>query len=212
VGKTELQKLLFGFTRDDEKIITIEDVREMHLKELYPGKDVYSWVTSGSVSIADEVKASLRNNPKWIVVSETRGPEAYEMYQSVLTGHNIATTVHAESAAMIPHRYMGMCLGAYQISESMLEHDILENFDFGIHIRRVNYKGRTLRYLAEILEFSPEGNKMLFKQEFKRGVFTITCGEHQLSEKMQWRMAERSIDDFAFPVFTNNVIEKKAVK
>ena len=40
-GKTEMQKYLVGFIKDNEKIIIMEDTLDTHLKELYPNKDIY---------------------------------------------------------------------------------------------------------------------------------------------------------------------------
>lgn len=197
-GKTEIQKLAFSYVNPNEKIITIEDVREMHLKKLYPKNDILSWVTSAGTTIADEVKASLRNNPRWVVVSETRGSEAYEMYQGLITGQNIVTTLHAESAAKITRRFISMCMGDYNVDEKMLTEDILGSFNFGFHIKRINYNGVTLRFLDEIIEFNVEGNTTLFKQTFEHGKFYVTCHE-QLSDLFTAKMAEASLDPYIFP-------------
>lgn len=197
-GKTEIQKLAFSYVNPNEKIITIEDVREMHLKKLYPKNDILSWVTTAETTIADEVKASLRNNPRWVVVSETRGSEAYEMYQGLITGQNIVTTLHSESAEKITRRFVSMCMGDYNVDERMLTEDILSSFNFGFHIKRVNYNGVTLRFLDEIIEFNVDGNTTLFKQTFEHGKFYVTCKE-QLSESFLAKMAEASVDPFIFP-------------
>lgn len=206
-GKTEIQKLAFSYVNPNEKIITIEDVREMHLKKLYPEKDILSWVTTAETTIAAEVKASLRNNPRWVVVSETRGSEAYEMYQGLITGQNIVTTLHAESASKIPRRFTSMCMGDYNVDEQMLTYDILSSFNFGFHIKRVNYNGVTLRFLDEILEFSPEGNTTLFKQTFEHGKFYVTC-ENQVSDEFKAKMAEASVEPFIFPDIKHQYTEK----
>lgn len=198
-GKTEIQKLAFSYVNPNEKIITIEDVREMHLKKLYPKNDILSWVTNAETTIADEVKASLRNNPRWVVVSETRGSEAYEMYQGLITGQNIVTTLHAESANKISRRFVSMCMGDYNVDEKMLTEDILSSFNFGFHIKRVNYNGVTLRFLDEIIEFNVNGNTTLFKQTFEHGKFYVTCG-NKISNEFIAKMAEASMNPYEFPV------------
>ena len=210
-GKTEIQKLAFSYVNPNEKIITIEDVREMHLKKLYPKKDILSWVTTAETTIADEVKASLRNNPRWVVVSETRGSEAYEMYQGLITGQNIVTTLHAESASKIPRRFVSMCMGAYNVDEKMLTTDILSSFNFGFHIKRVNYNGVTLRFLEEIIEFNVNGNTTLFKQTFEHGKFYVTCNK-QISEVFRAKMAEASLEPFVFPKKDHELTPKKILE
>ena len=104
------------------------------------------------------IKAALRNNPVWILISETRGKEAYEMIQSVLSGHRIITTAHTENAKATPTRLVNMAKQGYQVDEKALKEDIYRYFDFGIHIRKKKVNGKTVRYLSEIVEYL-EGEK-----------------------------------------------------
>ncbi|MBS7576490.1 MULTISPECIES: CpaF/VirB11 family protein [unclassified Enterococcus] len=210
-GKTEIQKLAFSFVDDTEKIITIEDVQEMHLKKLYPNKDIYSWNINEKIGIDELVRASLRNNPDWVVVSETRGAEAYEMYQALMSGHYIVTTLHAESAAKIPRRFIGMCLSKYKLDEKLLMSDLVSTFDFGFHVKRVTYKGVTLRYLEEIVEFGINQEITLFKQSFRNGKFYISTG-NQLSSDFLGRMAEKGLAKFNFPINHETLIEKPIIE
>ena len=115
-------------------MIMIEDVQETHAKELFPDKDIFSWITTPKKAISDLVKASLRNNPRWIIVSETRGSEAYEILQAVLSGHYVVTTLHAVNARAIPRRFVNMCASGFKINENAVEEDINRYFDFGVHI------------------------------------------------------------------------------
>lgn len=112
-GKTEFQKLLASFIDFKHKIVLIEDTPETFLKEMFPDKDILSWLTSADITITDLVKAALRNNPRWILVSETRGQEAYEMIQAVLSGHHIVTSLHAINARAIPKRLINMAKMGY---------------------------------------------------------------------------------------------------
>lgn len=195
-GKTELQKLMLSFTDIDDRIIMIEDVQETHVKELFPDKDIYSWVTSPKNDIKDLVAQSLRNNPNWIIVSETRGSEAYQMLQAILTGNNIVTTLHAISAEAIPKRFANMIAMQYSnTTEDSLMEDILTYFDFGFHIQKVWLKDPVtgdqfqLRFLQEIVEYDPKsetGANVIFRQDFKDGQFFVTTAP--LSESFKARM------------------------
>lgn len=195
-GKTELQKLLLSFTHDREKIILIEDVQETHVKQLFPQKDIYSWITSKKVTISDLVSASLRNNPRWIVVSETRGKESYELLQAILSGHYIITTLHAVNAHAIPRRFVNMCSMGYKINESIVQEDFGRYVDFGIHIEKVEIDGKVVRYLDELVEYDKGGVRTVFKQNFIKGQFQVERGS--LSEAFQRRMAKKSLT-FEFP-------------
>lgn len=190
-GKTELLKLLLEPVPFRDKIIMIEDVAETHLPELYPEKDIFDWLTSVSeshdgsgrvsgISIEDHVKNALRNQPNWLLVSETRGGEAADMFDSVLSGHNIITTLHAISNEAVPDRFVGMVLqsasGANRPMED-LKNSFYRYMGFGIHIRREIFtNGKILRYLQELVHYSfdtlddPEfrGVVPIFRQEIEQ--------------------------------------------
>lgn len=166
-GKTELQKFLVSFIPFEQKIDLIEDTLESHMKELFPDKDITSWLATGGVTFTDLIRAALRNNPTWILVSETRGKEAYEMIQAVLTGHKIITTVHAVNAAAIPSRFVNMAKMGYQVDEKSLKEDIYRYFQFGVHIKKKRINGKMVRYLSEVVEYLEGGkiNKIFEAQE-----------------------------------------------
>lgn len=190
-GKTEFQKLLASFIPFKHKIALIEDTAETFLKEMFPEKDILPWITSPDVTISDLVKAALRNNPRWILVSETRGEEAYEMIQAVLSGHHIITTLHAINARAIPKRFVNMAKMGYNVSEEALEQDIKRYFDFGVHINRIEYKGHVVRYLSEVIEFNEKGDTTIFKQRFVDGKFLCETGV--ISDSLKERLAEANI-------------------
>lgn len=192
-GKTELQKLLVGFIPLDQKIVTCEDTLEGHFKELYPDKDIMSWITTNSVSFTDLIKAALRNNPAWIIVSETRGKEAYEMIQSVLSGHRIITTAHTVNAKATPTRLVNMAKQGYQVDEQSLKEDIYRYFDFGIHIKKKRINGKMVRYLSEIVEYlDDEKTNTIFEMKVEDDKFTSSISEY--SDTFKERLIEIGLD------------------
>lgn len=195
-GKTELLKLLLEPVPFRDKIIMIEDVAETHLPELYPDKDIYDWLTSipeghgksGGISIEDHVKNALRNQPNWLLVSETRGGEASDMFDSVLSGHNIITTLHAISNEAVPDRFVGMVLQSESGRNrpmADLKNSFYRYMGFGVHIRRKQFEnGKILRYLQELVHYdfdvldNPKyyGVYPIFRQEIEQrpdGVYRI---------------------------------------
>ncbi|MEG0857393.1 MAG: CpaF/VirB11 family protein [Terrisporobacter sp.] len=197
-GKTELQKLLVGFILDHQKIVTMEDTLEGHYKILFPDKDIISWLTTNSISFTDLIKAALRNNPTWIIISETRGKEAYEMIQSVLSGHRIITTLHAVNARAIPTRLVNMAKQGYQVEEAPLRGDIYRYFDFGIHIKMKKINGKTVRYLSEIVEYlDGEKANTVFEMKVEGDKFTPQIGV--LSDSFKNRLIEIDSDYEGLP-------------
>lgn len=168
-GKTELQKLLVSMIPFDEKIAMVEDTIDSHIKDLFPDKDIHSWITSPSTTHTDLIKAGLRNNPVWILVSETRGKEAYEMLQAVLSGHRIITTLHAVDARAIPKRFVNMMKMGYQVDEESIKSDIYNYFQFGVHIEKTEINGKVVRYLREIVEYQADGTALTVYEQKKEG-------------------------------------------
>lgn len=192
-GKTELQKLLLGFISNDKKIVTIEDTLEGHFKTLYPEKDIMSWITSETVSISDLIKSALRNNPRWIIVSEIRDKAAYEMMQAVLSGHSVVTTGHTIGAKATPRRIVNMSKLGYQIDEKSFEADIYRYFDFGVHIKKKKIDGKTVRYLSEIVEYMEDGTTItLFEMKVEYDKFIPIIGKY--SDVFKSKLLEYSIN------------------
>ncbi|AQS42461.1 CpaF/VirB11 family protein (plasmid) [Bacillus velezensis] len=192
-GKTEFQKLLMSFVPFDQKIVWIEDVREGHIKELFPEKDVHSWLTNEITSILDLTKAGLRNNSAWISVAEIRGLEAFELLNAVLSGHNIVTTLHSVNARAIPKRFSHMVkMGYDSVDEKDLINDIKTYIQFGVHIKKTTINGKVKRYLSEVVEYRPDGDITIFKQKYTKKGFEIICNPY--SDDYQDQLIEQHSD------------------
>jgi type IV secretion system protein VirB11 len=86
----------------DQRIITIEDVWETRLPDhpnhvhLFYESD---GVREGAVSVEQLLRMTLRMRPDRPILSEIRGPEAFDFLLNVMSGHPGAlTSVHASSA------------------------------------------------------------------------------------------------------------------
>jgi len=102
-GKTTLANaLLAEIAHQDERVIVIEDTRELQCA----APDCVNLRTKpGVASLADLVRSTLRLRPDRIIVGEVRGAEALDMLKAWNTGHpgGIAT-VHANSAPAALYR------------------------------------------------------------------------------------------------------------
>jgi pilus assembly protein CpaF len=100
-GKTTLLNVLSSFISDVERVVTIEDAAELHLRQ----RHVVRLETrpaniegKGAVRQRDLVVNALRMRPDRIIVGEVRGSEALDMLQAMNTGHDGGmTTIHANS-------------------------------------------------------------------------------------------------------------------
>src|SRR3954451_792224 len=100
-GKTTTLNVLSGFIPSDERIVTIEDAKELQLQQehVLPLEARPSNIEGkGEVTIRDLVRNALRMRPERIVVGECRGGEALDMLQAMNTGHDGSiTTVHSNT-------------------------------------------------------------------------------------------------------------------
>ena len=153
-GKTEFVKYLASHTKQDEKIITIEDTLELHLDRIFPERDIVAMKTNNVASYSDVLVTCMRQNPKWILLSEVRSAEAVSAVRnSISSGHNILSTIHADKASAIPYRL-------YSLMETDLEVDqflntIYRYIQLGVHIKAYYSKqyGKFHRELDEVVEF-----------------------------------------------------------
>jgi pilus assembly protein CpaF len=98
-GKTSMLNALSSFIPQGERVVVIEDSRELQLQrdhvvqlEARP-PDARG---RGQVSIRDLFRATLRMRPDRIVVGEIRGGEALDLIQAMTSGHGgCMSTLHA---------------------------------------------------------------------------------------------------------------------
>ena len=158
-GKTEFVKYMAAHTKYDEKIITIEDTLELHLDKIFPERDIVAMKTNNIASYADVLVTCMRQNPRWILLSEVRSAEAVmAVRDSISSGHNILSTIHADKAESIPSRL-------YSLLESSIDMDqflrsIHRYVQLGVHIKGY-YSPELQRFkreVAEVVEFFVDEN------------------------------------------------------
>ena len=171
-GKTEFVKYLASHTKENEKIITIEDTLELHLDRIYPHRDIVAMKTNNIASYSDVLVTCMRQNPKWILLSEVRSAEAVSSVRnSISSGHNILSTIHSDKASAIPHRL-------YSLMETNLDVDqflntIYRYIQLGVHIKAYYSKkyGKFHREIDEITEFYvDEDNKPVYNTIYQKNM------------------------------------------
>src|SRR6185436_9450193 len=100
-GKTTLLNVLSSFISENERIVTIEDAAELHLRQPHVVRletRPANIEGKGAVRQRELVINALRMRPDRIIVGEVRGEEALDMLQAMNTGHDGSlTTIHANS-------------------------------------------------------------------------------------------------------------------
>lgn len=153
-GKTELVKYLASNTIENEKIITIEDTLELHLDRIFPHRDIVAIKTNNIASYSDVLVTCMRQNPKWILLSEVRSAEAVmAVRNSISSGHNILSTIHADKASSIPLRMYSLLESSQDISQFLAS--IHRYVQLGVYVKGYMSKalGRFQREIIEVCEF-----------------------------------------------------------
>jgi len=100
-GKTTLLNSLSSFIRPGQKLVSIEDTHELNLlhENWIPAVSRQNFTDGqiGEITQYDLLRAALRQRPDILIVGETRGREAYTLFQAMATGHGGYSSIHADS-------------------------------------------------------------------------------------------------------------------
>ena len=169
-GKTTLLNILSSFISPQERIITIEDAAELHLRQEHVislETRVTNYESDGEVTIRDLVKNSLRMRPDRILVGEVRGKEAFDMLQAMNTGHDGSlTTLHANGPQDALNRLETMVLmSGLDIPIKAIREYIASAIDLVVNIERMNDGKRKVTSISELSGF--EEDRIKLKEIFK---------------------------------------------
>ena len=154
-GKTTLLNVLSSFIPSDERIITIEDAKELQLRQ----RHVVSLEArppntegKGEVSIRDLLRNALRMRPDRIIIGECRSGEALDMLQAMNTGHDGSiTTVHANSPRDALSRVETMTLmSGFDLPVRAVREQLSSALDVIVHLARLKDGTRRVTQVTEV--------------------------------------------------------------
>lgn len=149
-GKTTFLNALLQEIPKDERIITIEDTREVNA----PHGNLLNLIAAKGdqgkslITIQDLLEASLRLRPDRIILGELRGKEAYTFLRAINTGHpGSICTLHADSPAGAIEQLSLMVLQAnLGLSRSEIKDYVSSMIDIVIQLKREGSR----RYISAI--------------------------------------------------------------
>ena len=102
-GKTTMLSAFASLINEEERIVCIEDTRELHIPApnclRLEAKSSPEEEEGANVTIRNLVRHALRHRPDRLIVGEVRGEEAQDLIEALNTGHGGSiSTVHANSA------------------------------------------------------------------------------------------------------------------
>src|SRR3989344_3482552 len=158
-GKTSMLNAMANFFPSNQRIISIEDTRELTLPKLLHWVPMETRLSNpegkGGIEMLDLIVNSLRMRPDRILVGEIRRKkEAEVLFEAMHTGHSVYGTLHANNARETINRLTSPPIDLPKQILSGLSMIVVQ------HINRRTGKRRTLQ-IAEIL---PNGDSRTLMQ------------------------------------------------
>jgi flagellar protein FlaI len=164
-GKTSALNAVSMFIRDELKIVSIEDTRELNLphENWIPGvaRVGFTGTGVGEVDMFQLLKESFRQNPDYLIVGEIRGKEAYVMFQGMSSGHACISTIHAGGISDLVKRL--------ETEPINLSPGLLESLDIVIvmvHAREYGKSARRIKEIVEIESIDPQSGLPRINKSF----------------------------------------------
>ena len=163
-GKTTLLNVLSAYIPEDERLVSIEDSAELHLKR----EHVVRLETRppnlegrGEVTSRELLRNALRMRPDRIIIGEVRGAEAFDLLQAMNTGHDGSlSTVHANTTRDALSRLETMVLMAgLDLPERAIKEQLASALNLVLQMVRFSDGTRRVVKLSEITGM--EGNTIV---------------------------------------------------
>lgn len=158
-GKTTLLASLLGEVPARERLVIVEDSRELnpdHPHVLRLEARPANAEGAGEVTLTHLVRQALRMRPDRLIVGEVRGAELCDLLAALNTGHEGGCgTVHANSADAVPARLEALgALGG--LGRSAVHAQVAAALDAVVHLRRGRDGRRRIEQVA-LLEAGSDG-------------------------------------------------------
>ncbi len=153
-GKTSLLNVMMPFIPPNQRVISIEDTREVQLP------DFLHWVPlttrqanpegEGEISMLDLLVNSLRMRPDRILVGEVRKKRQAEiLFEAMHTGHSVYSTLHADTAEQTVQRLLNPPI---DVAEQMVQ-------SVDVNVVMFRDRRRNFRRVFEVAEITKSGYK-----------------------------------------------------
>ena len=200
-GKTSMLNVVANFFPPNQRIISIEDTREIQLPKFLHWVPMVTRLPNpedkGEVSMLDLLVNSLRMRPDRIIVGEIRRKrEAEVLFEAIHTGHSVYATVHANDARETITRLTNPPI---EIPKTMLP---------AISMIVVQYRNRRtgVRKTFQIAEILPDAEpNVLIQLDIRKGILKKVANSRALISTIEL------FTGFTRSEITKSLSEKEAV-
>jgi len=157
-GKTTMARALAWFIDPAQRVVTCEDIEELHLDENLPNVVAltsYRELDERGSLVREEtlenlVRHALRMRADRIWVGETRGREAYALVKACLSGHDgSVTTLHANSASQAIKQLVSYVMES-GMTEEVARDQVSQAFHLAVQIQQVKLGRRVVTEIVEL--------------------------------------------------------------
>jgi len=172
-GKTSMLNALSSFIPEGERVVVIEDSRELQLQrdhvcmlEARPADPK----GRGEVTIRDLFRATLRLRPDRIVVGEIRGGEALDLIQAMTSGHGgCLATLHATYPRDTVSRLETMAMMSdIEMPLHALRIQLASAVNIIVQVSRLQDGSRKITHVTEVLGYDANTNAYQLQDIFAR--------------------------------------------
>lgn len=172
-GKTSMLNALSSFIPEGERVVVIEDSRELQLQrehicqlEARPPDPK----GRGEVTIRDLFRATLRLRPDRIVVGEIRSGEALDLIQAMTSGHGgCMSTLHATYPRDTVSRLETMAMMSdVDMPLAALRIQLASAVNIIVQVARLQDGTRKITHITEVLGYDLDRNQYQMQDIFVR--------------------------------------------
>ena len=172
-GKTSMLNALSSFIPDGERVVVIEDSREIQFQkphvvqlEARPADPK----GRGAVSIRDLFRATLRMRPDRVIVGEIRGGEALDIIQAMTSGHGgCMGTLHASYPRDTLTRLETMAMMSdVEMPLTAMRSQIGSGVQLIVQVSRLQDGSRKVTHITEVLGFDGTSQQYRMQDIFER--------------------------------------------
>ncbi len=200
-GKTTLLNAIAMFIPQSQRVVSIEDTRELNLKHenwlpqvARPGfgPPDATGKRFGEIDLMTLIKESFRQRPDYLIVGEVRGKETFILFQGMASGHCCLATMHARSVIDVVSRLITPPINLYP--------SLLESVDVIVNLGFVGEEGmkRRIRTIAEVKRYNMKEQRLEYVDILEKGAPTMQRGELKIE----------GLEEF-FPLTNRSVILRK---
>ncbi|MFQ3275169.1 MAG: flagellar protein FlaI [Candidatus Nanohaloarchaea archaeon] len=201
-GKTSLLNVLMPFIPPNQRVLSIEDTREVSLPEFL------HWVPlttrepnpegKGGVSMLDLLVNALRMRPDRILVGEIRKKQQAEvLFEAMHTGHSVYSTLHADTAQQTVRRLVNppidvpkTMVDAVDVNVVMFR-DRRRNFRRAMEVAEITENGEDEIDADVIYEWQSKEDEIEKKQESQAIFETLQLHAGMTREEMHENIEEK---------------------